>query len=74
MRLYEDCLAAERVQHAFADTILWYNDGLLPHQMIALMPKGRHAFVPSGQVVVTHGGISIDEVIVPFIRIVKESK
>lgn len=73
-RIYSDRLAALRVQDAFADTILWDNDGLLPEQMSALMPAKREAFAPAGEVVVTHGGISMDEVIVPFIQITKESK
>jgi len=53
---------------------LWDNDGLLLEQMSALMPAKREAFATSGEIVVTHGGISIDEVIVPFIRIAKERK
>lgn len=73
-RIYSDRLAALRVQDAFTDTVLWDNDGLLPEQMFALMPAKREAFAPAGEVVVTHGGISIDEVIVPFIQITKESK
>jgi len=73
-RIYLDRLAALRVQDAFADTILWDNDGLLLEQMSALMPAKREAFATSGEIVVTHGGISIDEVIVPFIRIAKERK
>ncbi len=72
-RIYQDRLAALRVQNAFPDTILWDNDGILPDQMVALMPSGRDAFAPSGEVVVTHGGISIEEVIVPFIQITKAS-
>jgi len=72
-RIYMDRLAALRVQNAFADTILWDNDGILPDQMAALMPAGREAFAPSGEVVVTHGGISIDEAIVPLIQITKAS-
>jgi hypothetical protein len=68
-----DRLAALRVQSAFANTILWDNDGILPDQMTALMPAGRDAFAPSGEVVVTHGGISIDEAIVPLIQISKAS-
>ncbi len=72
-RIYKDELAALRIQSAFENTILWDNDGILPDQMIALMPAGRDAFAPSGEVVVTHGGISIDEVIVPFIQISKAS-
>lgn len=74
VRIYKDRLAALRVQNAFADTIVWDNDGLLPDQMTALMPEGRNAFAPNGEVVVTHGGVSIDEVIVPFIQVTKESK
>lgn len=73
-RIYSDRLAALRVQDAFTDTVLWENDGLLPEQMSALMPAKREAFAPAGEVVVTHGGISIEEVIVPFIQITKESK
>jgi len=72
-RIYMDRLAAIRIQNSFPDTILWGNDGVLPDQMAALMPKYRDAFAPSGEVVVTHGGISIDEVVVPFIQISKES-
>ncbi len=73
-RIYTDVLAALRVQNAFADTILWEKDGLLPDQMTVLMPARREAFAPAGEVVVTHGGISIDEAIVPFIQISKESQ
>jgi hypothetical protein len=73
VRLYTDRLAALRVQDAFANTILWENDGILPDQMAALMPAGRAAFATNGEIVVTHGGISIDEVIVPLIQITKAS-
>ena len=71
-RIYSDRRAALRVHDAFTDTILWENDGLLPEQISALMPAKREAFAPAGEVVVTHGGISIDEVTVPFIQITKE--
>jgi len=71
-RIYQDHLAAKQVQIAFPDTILWENDGILPAELISLMPSKRNAFTYSGQVVVTHGGISIEEEIVPFIQITKE--
>ncbi len=70
-RIYQDRLAALRIQGAFPETHLWDYDGLLPKQMVALMPTGRGAFAPCGEVVVTHGGISIDEAIVPFVQITK---
>lgn len=68
-RIYQDRNAALRVQSAFAETILWENDGLNPPDLFALMPSKRRAFASNGEVVVTHGGVTIDEVIVPFIRI-----
>jgi hypothetical protein len=70
-RIYMDRLAAQRVQNAFADTILWEEDDILPDKMVALMPLNREAFAFSGEVVVTHGGITIDEAIVPFVQITK---
>ena len=72
-RVYMDRLAALKVQMAFKDTILWDKDGILPDKMSTLMPAERGAFAPSGEKIVTHGGISIDEVIVPFIQISKVS-
>jgi hypothetical protein len=71
-RIYQDRNAAQRVQTAFAETVLWENDGLNPPDLFALMPSRRTAFAPNGEVVVTHGGVTIDEVIVPFIRIDKK--
>ena len=71
-RLYQDKLAALRVQNAFANTLLWDDDGVLPDQVTALMPAAREAFAPAGETVVTHGGVTIDEVMVPFVQISKE--
>lgn len=68
-RLYDDRLAAERVQVAFHETVLWGEDSLLPEGIYALMPRDRAAFTSSGERIVTHGGVTIDEVIVPFVRI-----
>ncbi|HKZ02100.1 MAG TPA: hypothetical protein VJ180_07665, partial [Pyrinomonadaceae bacterium] len=68
-RLYNDRLAAERVQEAFPETVLWGEDSLLPEGIFALMPRSRAAFAPSGEKIVTHGGLTIDEAIVPFVRV-----
>lgn len=68
-RLYQDRGAALRVQQAFPGTILWEHDWLLPDQLYALMPVGRTAFATAGDTVVTHGGLTIDEMIVPFVQI-----
>ncbi len=48
--------------------IKWSNIGL-PDDYHVLIAQYGQAFVPKGQDVVTHGGISIEEVIVPFVKV-----
>jgi hypothetical protein len=68
-RLYRDRRLAQRVQQAFPGTMLWASQGLLPADAWILLPPGRQAFAPQGTVVVSHGGPTIDEVVVPLVRI-----
>jgi len=67
-RVYDDRLAAARVQQGFTDTVLWESDGLLPDGVCALMPKGRSAFAPFGETAVTHGGLTLEEIVVPLVK------
>jgi hypothetical protein len=41
----------------------------LPSNFMPLFAGGRAAFMPAGQQAVVHGGISVEELIVPFIKI-----
>ncbi len=41
----------------------------LPANFMPLFAGGRAAFVPQGEQVVVHGGISVEELIVPFVKI-----
>ncbi len=68
-RTYRDHRAAAHVREAFPETELWGDDGLLPEDVWAVMPGGRDAFAPHGDLIVTHGGLTLDEVIVPFVAI-----
>ena len=68
-RLYNNLDFARAVQVQYPDTILWQDDGLLPAGWQALMPAGRTAFAPQGQRIVSHGGLTIEEMIVPLISI-----
>ncbi|MEI7990334.1 MAG: BREX-3 system phosphatase PglZ, partial [Chloroflexota bacterium] len=72
-RIYNDQRAAIHVKNVFEDTLLWQHDGILPDDLSVLMPLGRKAFAPSGEMVVTHGGVTLDEVLVPFVQIKKVS-
>lgn len=41
----------------------------LPTNFMPLFAGGRTAFVPKGEQVVVHGGISVEELIVPFVKV-----
>jgi len=69
VRIYSDRNIARQTQASFQPSLLWENDGLLPNDLYAILPGERGAFVPKNQPILTHGGVSIDEVIVPFIEI-----
>lgn len=68
-RVYTDRRAAEDVQARFPETLLWSQDGLLPDDVWALVPQGRKAFAALNETVVTHGGLTLDEVVVPWVTI-----
>jgi len=68
-RLYQDRRLAETTHQQFPDTHLWASEGLLPDEVWAVLPQGTAAFTTSGETVVSHGGLSLDEVVVPFVVI-----
>ena len=68
-RIYSDRRAAVSVRQGFSDTVLWSGDGLLPDDVWVLMPQGRRAFATFDETVVTHGGLTLDELVVPLVTI-----
>lgn len=56
------------VHGAFPSTVAWPPAGL-PEEYLPLLATGRGAFTTVGKRAVSHGGISLDEVLVPFITI-----
>lgn len=68
-RIYmqESLLQRAQIDH----TIFWPGYGL-PQGYHVLLAKGRTAFAQAGEKVVSHGGITIEEVLVPFVRIREE--
>lgn len=67
-RIYSNPKLRASVQSAFPETIAWDHQGLPKNYHCLLAPQDK-AFVQEGQTVVSHGGISPEEVIVPFIEI-----
>jgi hypothetical protein len=68
-RLYRDERLAVSVQRAYDGAEVWSGDGLLPDDVWVVLAPDRTAFAPSGDTVVTHGGRTIDEVVVPFVTV-----
>ena len=67
-RIYPDRVLRSRVHEQFPDAIAWPAAGL-PEDCQALLAPTRSAFVPEGERTVGHGGASLEEVVVPWIRI-----
>jgi hypothetical protein len=68
VRLYSDVRLRHNVHERFPSAIEWQPVGL-PEDYLALIAPNRLAFVRSGERIVSHGGFSIEELIVPLIQI-----
>jgi hypothetical protein len=72
-RIYSDNNAALVVHQDFPQTMLWQSQHMLPDNTWVLLAgaaeNGRRlAFAPQDTRVVTHGGLTLDEMVVPVVR------
>ena len=71
VRVYQnDVLRQQGIQN-YPGARAWEGGGL-PDDCKAMVLDGRATFTDKGKTIVAHGGISIEEVIVPFVRIGKK--
>jgi hypothetical protein len=68
VRIFDNINSREKVRKLFPNTIEWPPIGL-PENCLPLFAGGRTAFGQKGESIVTHGGLSIEEIIVPFINV-----
>lgn len=68
VRIYPNQILRKQIKEAFPETIEWPPVGL-PENYYPLLAPGRLAFRQKNSKVVTHGGLSLEEVIVPYIKI-----
>lgn len=71
VRNYDTMLIRERTHVEHSSSIEWNSSGL-PPTIYPLLASGHSAFVTKNERVVTHGGIHIEEVIVPFVQLIRE--
>jgi len=67
-RIYETKGFRQEAQQTFPETIEWPDTGL-PAGRHVLLPEGLSAFTDAGKRIVSHGGVSLEEVVVPFVTI-----
>lgn len=67
-RIYSSLNIRNHTAEEQQDTIIW-DDTSLPRDYHVLLADENDAFVPKYQKIMTHGGINIEEMIVPFIKV-----
>jgi len=68
VRIYPDRTLRSKVKQRFPAALEWEPVGL-PEAYLPLIASGRQAFVAEGDCIVGHGGLSVEEMIVPFVEI-----
>jgi hypothetical protein len=68
VRVYPSLELANQALSKIPNTILW-NYSYLPKDFVPIIAKGNASFAPQNETTVSHGGASIEEVIVPFVKI-----
>ncbi len=72
VRVYRSQALRARAKERFPRAVEWPPWGL-PDEFLALLAPARAAFVVRNQRVVTHGGASLEELVVPFVEVAWES-
>lgn len=72
VRVYDDPEQRSRVAAGFPGSVQWSGSGL-PKDYLPLLAPGRTAFVAKNRRIVGHGGIALDELAVPFVRVQKRT-
>ncbi len=68
VRVYPDAALRSKVKERFPFALEWGPVGL-PEDYLALLAPARQAFVQEKQRTVSHGGVSVEELIVPLVQI-----
>jgi hypothetical protein len=72
VHVFRDSNLRARVSADYPGSIEWPSIGV-PDDYLALIAPARRAFITEGRQTVAHGGICLEEVIVPFVSIMRPS-
>lgn len=73
VRIYSDQVLRSQIKERFPEACEWEPVGL-PNDYLCLLAPKRSAFVRETERTVGHGGLSLEEVIVPLVRIERRGK
>ena len=73
-RLYTSLELAQNAAAQLPDTMIIDNNWLCPQGVFPIVALRRIAFAPQGERVVTHGGLTVEEMIVPLITLVRQDQ
>jgi hypothetical protein len=73
-RLYTSLELAQGAAARLPDTMVIYNHWLCPQEVFPIVALKRIAYAPQGERVVTHGGLTVEEMIVPLITLVRQDQ
>lgn len=68
VRFYTDPVFLERGRGDVPDALAWTPGGL-PAGLLTLFAPNDAAFANQGEQIITHGGLSLEEVIVPWVHV-----
>lgn len=68
VRIYQDPTLRDHSASALQTKTMPWHSKILPQNYLPLIHTGRGAFTTPGDVLVCHGGASLDELVVPFIE------
>jgi len=69
VRVYPEQTLRDKAHQQHPATTTAWDTNLLPDDYYMLFPQGRSAFETKDKLIVSHGGISLDEIMVPWINI-----
>ncbi|MCR6524419.1 BREX-3 system phosphatase PglZ [Lysinibacillus capsici] len=69
-RTYQSEVIRNQTALDHPDTVMW-NDASLPEGYFVLLANDKRAFTQKNDKIVTHGGIHVEEVIVPFVKVTR---
>lgn len=68
VRIYPNSILRKTIKEKFPEAMEWPQIGL-PQDYLPLLAPDRVAFIHTGEQIVAHGGISLEESVVPFVQI-----